>query len=208
MIHFNECPSLKCTKINFISRVSLHSPCKMRRMQEEVNINALQMVFNFSDVFKCWMFIVRLMRGSECSVSMEYMSQDVMLEGAGSCGPCQLVGRELYSQALCHPSPVTEILGLSGSLVEMLCIFCEQSGSGSPLRHHGPAAWTLMSCEELSESVIVEHSEFKWQFDITLIRQRVNKVGLSLCLVWAGLQLPEHLVPLRAQLPSQWWFMG
>jgi len=74
MIHLNGCLSLQCAKINFMSRVSLHVRCKMRGTQEEVAANASQMIFNFSDVFKCRTFAVRLMREAECSVSIKYVS--------------------------------------------------------------------------------------------------------------------------------------
>lgn len=157
MIHLNGCLSLKCTKINFMSRVSLHVHCKMCRTQKEVNVNASQMIFNFSDVFKCWTFIVRLMRESERSLSIKCMSRYIMLSRAGSYCLRQLAGRALYCQAFVLPSscdggiPAALIrpegysldLILNYSSVEMLIIFCEQSVSENPLRHHGLAGGSL-----------------------------------------------------------------
>lgn len=157
MIHLNGCLSLKCTKINFMSRVSLHVRCKMCRTQKEVNVNASQMIFNFSDVFKCWTFIVRLMRESKRSVSINCVSRYIILSRGGTYCLHQLAGRALYSQAFVSPSsrdgviPAALIrqqgyswdLGLSYSSVEMLCIFGEQSVSENPLRHLGPAGGLL-----------------------------------------------------------------
>lgn len=69
-------------------------------MQKEVDVNASQMIFNFSDVFKCRTFIVRLMRESERSESIKEMSGYRMLLRAGSSCLRQLVGRALCCQAV------------------------------------------------------------------------------------------------------------
>lgn len=50
--------------------------------------NASQMICNFSDVFKRWAFIVRLMRKSGCSVHVKYTSSHVVLPGAAIACVC------------------------------------------------------------------------------------------------------------------------
>lgn len=46
MIHLNECLSLKHTKMSFMSGGGLSVPCQVCSTQEEVDVNAAQMIFN------------------------------------------------------------------------------------------------------------------------------------------------------------------
>lgn len=46
MIHLNEWLSLKHTKVSFMPGGSLHGPRQMCSTQEEVDVNAAQMILN------------------------------------------------------------------------------------------------------------------------------------------------------------------
>lgn len=111
------------------------------------------MIFNFSRVFECWTFIVRLMRVPEYSVPIKYTSrfqkraaigshswQAEHLAAEPSCCPVAVLGvpPAPLGQQGCSPN-----LSLNSSSVEMLIIFCEQLVSGSSLRHRSPAGGKL-----------------------------------------------------------------
>lgn len=135
MIHLNGWMSLKCMKIHFTSRVSLHAGCVMCRLQKEVNVNASQMIFNFSDVFKCWAFTVSLTRARMSCIYKIYVSLHNALRSR------QLLPLPVDRQStLLHRALVTGDLCcadlfcgcnlahiLSDSSLKMFQILCEQS---------------------------------------------------------------------------------
>lgn len=146
MIHLNGWMSLQCTKIHLTSRISLHAGCVMCRLQKEVDVNASQMIFNFSDVFKCWAFTVSLMRARLSCIYKIYVSPHNALRNR------QLLPLPVDRQsALLHRALVTGDLCCadlfcgcnlthipSDSSLKMCQILCK-----NPLRHHGAAGGPL-----------------------------------------------------------------
>lgn len=146
MIHLNGWMSLQCTKIHLTSRISLHAGCVMCRLQKEVDVNASQMIFNFSDVFKCWAFTVSLMRARLSCIYKIYVSPHNALRNR------QLLPLPVDRQsALLHRALVTGDLCCadlfcgcnlthipSDSSLKMCQILCK-----NPLRHQGAAGGPL-----------------------------------------------------------------